>query len=61
MNLKQLQKHLEDHTAEELFGDKGKDHPDYRKWAVICHPDKNDGKDETFKLLEQRATGHIPS
>lgn len=54
MTLADLHEHLESHTGEELFEDVGKDHPDYRKWARMCHPDiAKDGKD-TFLLLETR-------
>lgn len=58
MTLSELHKHLKSHTGEELFGDRGKDHPNYRKWAKICHPDvakKGEYVLNTFSCLEIRA------
>lgn len=55
MDLKELHNHLQKHTAKELFGKAGKEHPNYKKWAKICHPDLNaDNADlakECFQLL----------
>lgn len=55
MNLKELYSHLQKNTAKELFGKAGKKHPNYKKWAKICHPDLNaDNADlakECFQLL----------
>ncbi len=53
-DLYELQKHLESHTGEELFEDVGKDHPDYLKWARLCHPDVSPYGKDVFVLLETR-------
>lgn len=58
MTLKNLHKKLSETDAEDLFGELGSEHPDYKKWAILCHPDKNNSElaTETFKLLQQRAS-----
>lgn len=52
-NLKQL---LTKKSGRELFGEQGKYHPNYHKFAKVCHPDIN--KDplakEIFLLLEKK-------
>jgi serine/threonine protein kinase len=57
MNLKELKALLESKSGEELFGEKGSNHPDYRKYARMCHPDTNTDPmaKEVFQLLGAKA------
>lgn len=58
MNIQDLKKILLTKSPVELFGDQGKDHQNYRKWALVCHPDRNDDSEESkcvFALLEEKA------
>ena len=59
MNIKQLKNLLFKKTGKELFKKLGNKHPDFKKYALICHTDKNIGNEdeasECFKLLQEKA------